>query len=59
MRRRLDVLDPMACLKDGIPLSLVSDLLDEQGPDSTWIYEHEPADLTWAMDPEEKAALAG
>ena len=53
------MLDPMACLKDGIPLSLVSDLLDEEGPDSTWIYEHEPADVTWAMDPGEKAALAG
>lgn len=53
------MLDPMACLKDGIPLSLVSDLLDEEGPDSSWIYEHEPADTTWTIDPGEKAALAG
>ena len=53
------MLDPMACLKDGIPLSLVMDLFEEDGPDTSWIYEHEPADTTWTIDPREKAVLAG
>jgi hypothetical protein len=44
------MLDPMACLKDGVPLSLVIDLLGEDGPDASRIYAEEPADLTWAMD---------
>ena len=45
------MLDPMACLKDGIPLSLVIDLLEADGPDTTWIYAQEPADTTWTIDP--------
>lgn len=45
------MLDPMACLKDGIPLSLVIDLLEEKGPDTTRIYAQEPADTTWTHDP--------
>jgi hypothetical protein len=44
------MLDPMACLKDGVPLSLVIDLLGEDGPDASRIYAEEPADLSWAMD---------
>jgi len=53
------MLDPMACLKDGIPLSLVIDLLEADGPHtSSWIYAHEPADTTWTIDPREKAKVA-
>ncbi|HEX4429249.1 MAG TPA: hypothetical protein VHZ96_08280 [Frankiaceae bacterium] len=52
------MLDPMACLKDGIPLSLVIDLLEVDGSDTSWtswIYAQEPADTTWTIDPREKA----
>jgi hypothetical protein len=45
--RRLDMLDPMACLKDGVPLSLVIDLLDAKGPNAEGIYSDEPADTSW------------
>jgi hypothetical protein len=50
------MLDPMACLEDGIPLSLLVDLLKAGGPDTAWIYAQEPADTTWTIDPREKAA---
>ncbi len=52
------MLDPMACLKDGIPLSLVIDLLEADGPNAPWIYSHEPADTTWTVDPREKEKVA-
>lgn len=41
------MLDAMACLKDGVPLSLVIDLLDAEGPDARRIYADEPADTSW------------
>ena len=50
------MLDPMECLKDGIPLSLVLDLLEVDGPDTSRIYAQEPADTSWTIDPREKAA---
>jgi len=50
------MLDPMACLKDGIPLSLVIDLFKADGPDTSWIYTHEPADTSWTIDPLDKVA---
>ncbi len=53
------MLDPMACMKDGIPLSLVMDLLDEEGPDAPWIYQQEPADTTWTVAPGEQATVTG
>jgi hypothetical protein len=52
------MLDPMACLKDGIPLSLVIDLLEVDGPDTSWIYAQEPADTSWTIDPRQKAKAA-
>ena len=52
------MLDPMACMKDGIPLSLVIDLFGEDGPDTSLIYRQEPADTSWTVDPREKAATA-
>ena len=39
--------DPMIWLADGIPLTLVMDLLDEHGPHSDQILIGEPADLSW------------
>ena len=39
--------DPMIWLADGIPLTLVMDLLDERGPHSDQILLDEPADLSW------------
>jgi hypothetical protein len=42
------VLDPMDCLRDGVPPSLLIDLLGEAGPDASGIYRDEPAeDLSW------------
>jgi hypothetical protein len=42
------VLDPMDCLRDGVPPSLLIDLLGDAGPDATSIYQDEPAeDLSW------------
>jgi len=52
------MLDPMACLKDGIPLSLVIDLLEVDGPDTSWIYAQEPADTSWTIDPCQRAKVA-
>jgi hypothetical protein len=52
------MLDPMACLKEGIPLSLVIDLLEADGPDTSQIYAQEPADTSWTVDPRAKAASA-
>ena len=39
--------DPMIWLTDGIPLTLVMDLLDERGPRSEQILAAEPADVSW------------
>ncbi len=44
------MLDPMACLKDGVPLSLMLDLLGEDGPDATRIYADEPGDISWTAN---------
>jgi hypothetical protein len=41
--------DPIAWLRDGVPLTLLIDLLDAAGPDSAAIYRSEPADLTWTI----------
>lgn len=41
------MLDPMACLKDGVPLSLGIDLFAACGPDAEHIYTDEPADTSW------------
>ncbi len=49
------MLDPMACLKEGIPLSLVIDLLEVDGPDTPRIYAQEPADTTWTVNLHAKA----
>jgi len=37
----------MIWLADGIPLTLVIDLLDKQGPHSERILATEPADVSW------------
>jgi hypothetical protein len=39
--------DPMAWLGEGIPLTLLIDLLSAEGPASVSIYESETADLAW------------
>jgi hypothetical protein len=44
------MLDPMACLRDGVPLSLGSDLFAACGPDAKHIYSDEPADTSWTID---------
>jgi hypothetical protein len=44
------MLDPMACLKDGVPLSLVIDLLEVEGPNAPGIYADEPADVSWTQN---------
>jgi hypothetical protein len=41
------VLDPMDCLRDGVPPLLLIDLFGEAGPDAAHIYADEPADLSW------------
>jgi hypothetical protein len=42
------VLDPMDCLRDGVPPLLLIDLFGAAGPDAAHIYADEPADdLTW------------
>ena len=41
------LLDPLAWLQAGIPLTLVLDLLDPHGPNSVRLLEREPADLSW------------
>ncbi len=56
------MLDPMECLRDGVPPSLLIDLLDVAGPDAIGIYHDEPAeDLTWTRpipDHAPRAAVA-
>lgn len=47
--------DPMIWLADGIPLTLVMDLLNEQGPHSDQILTAEPADLSWVPRPSRAA----
>jgi hypothetical protein len=42
--------DPMALLKDGVPLSLVVDLYQADGPKAMDIYVAEPADVTWTRE---------
>jgi hypothetical protein len=44
------MLDPMACLRDGVPLSLGIDLFAACGPDAKHIYSDEPADTSWTID---------
>ena len=39
--------DPMIWLADGIPLTLVIDMLDKHGPHSEQILVAEPADVSW------------
>jgi hypothetical protein len=41
------VLDPMDCLRDGVPPLLLIDLFGAAGPDAVHIYEDEPADVSW------------
>jgi hypothetical protein len=50
------VLDPMDCLRDGVPPLLLIDLFGEAGPDAAHIYEDEPADdLSWTHPIDESA----
>lgn len=37
----------MGWLRAGVPLTLLVDLLDQQGPDSSRWYAEEPADTSW------------
>ncbi len=41
----------MDALHEHVPLALLIDMLDETGPDSTAIYEQEPADTAWVPAP--------
>jgi hypothetical protein len=41
----------MIWLADGIPLTLVMDLLDEHGPHSDQILTAEPGDMSWVPQP--------
>jgi hypothetical protein len=51
------VLDPMDCLRDGVPPLLLIDLFDEAGPDAEHIFVDEPAeDLSWTQPITEVAA---
>ena len=52
------MLEPMDCLRDGVPLCLVMDLLDDAGPDASWLYASEEADLSW-VHPRIHAAVPG
>lgn len=40
-------MDVMDLLENGIPLTLLIDLLDERGPASAKLYREEPADVAW------------
>ena len=42
-----DRTDAMAWLHEGVPLTLLLDLLPLWGPDSSEIYAAEPADVAW------------
>jgi hypothetical protein len=44
--------DPIAWLAAGIPLSLVVDLMGDNGPQSEQILLDEPADLSWVPQPD-------
>ncbi|MCW2547133.1 MAG: hypothetical protein JWN96_1593 [Mycobacterium sp.] len=51
------MLDPMDCLRDGVPPLLLIDLFDKAGPDAEHIYVDEPAeDLSWTQPIAEDAA---
>ena len=39
--------DPMLWLREGVPMTLLIDLLDARGPHSADIYNTEDADLRW------------
>jgi hypothetical protein len=41
----------MDLLASGVPLSLIIDLLDDQGPNSARILEAEPGDADWLPEP--------
>jgi hypothetical protein len=45
--RKEDDMDVMEMLEQGIPLTLLIDLLDEHGPSSQKVYREEPADAAW------------
>jgi hypothetical protein len=42
--------DAREWLSQHVPLTLLLDLLDEQGPDSRRLYREEPADVSWVPD---------
>lgn len=42
--------DPMSLLKDGVPLSLVVDLFEADGPRAADIYADEGADMSWTAE---------
>jgi hypothetical protein len=53
------VLDPMDCLRDGVPPSLLIDLLGDTGPDAGGIYRDELAeDLSWTVPIPDRAPRA-
>lgn len=39
--------DPLDLLSRGVPLTLLLDLLDENGPDSRRMYDEEQGDASW------------
>lgn len=41
--------DPMSWLRHGVPLTLLIDLLGDQGPASREIFSAEDADLSWTV----------
>lgn len=41
--------DPMVWLRRGVPLTLLIDLLADQGPASPEIFRAEDADLSWTV----------
>ena len=51
------MLDPMDCLRDGVPPLLLIDLFGEAGPDAAHIYADEPADISWTQPIEEHVTL--
>jgi hypothetical protein len=54
------VLDPMDCLRDGVPPLLLIDLFGEAGPDAAHIYSDEPPDdLSWTHPIPPQRAEAG
>lgn len=50
--------DPMRLLSDGVPLSLLADLVADAEPESARILRLEGGDLTWLTGPEREPELA-